>query len=111
MQQSDDSAVAIGCFILTMLLVIMFYLATPAKSQEANPACAPKAQIDKRMWVQFGESPIGVGITQNGIVYVTHNPQTHTFTIIIRRPDGIACLMTGGVGWENVTALTPGRDL
>lgn len=108
MKQSDDSAVAIGCFILTILLVIMFYIATPAKSQEA---CAPKDQIDKRMWVQFGESPIGIGITQNGWIYITNNPQTGSFTVILRRPDGTACLMTGGTGWTGVDPLIPGRDL
>lgn len=108
--KQDHHTFALACLILALLLGCMYWIATPARSQE-NPACGPRAEIDKRMWVQFGESPIGAGVTPGGILYVTANPQTGSFTIILRRPDGIACVMMGGTGWADVEALIPGRDI
>ncbi len=109
--KDDYQTFSMACLLLVLLLGFMYYVATPARSQEAPSACGPKDKIDKRIWTQFGESPVGIGITNGGILYVTANPVTGTFTIIMRRPDGVACVMMGGTGWADVETLVPGRSL
>jgi hypothetical protein len=39
------------------------------------------------------------------------NPRTGTFTITIRRPGGITCLMTGGNSWTLVEQPKEGTDI
>ena len=101
MYEFDDSAAAIGVFLLTMVLVIMFYIATPAKSQEAPgaPPCGPADKLQEQLEKQYGETIVGGGFVNNDIIIITTNPKSHSFTIMMRRPDGIACLLIGGKGF------------
>lgn len=105
---AEPRLLGIGCVIL-MLVLLIAYVAQPARSQPAP--CGPRNAVEKRIWTEYGESIVGAGLSQGGIVYVTENPQTGTFTILIRRPDGTACVMLGGSGWASIDAVTPGRDL
>ena len=105
---AEHRLLGIGCVIL-MLVLLTAYLVQPARSQA--PPCGPRDAVEKRIWTEYGESIIGAGLSQGSIVYVTENPQTGTFTILIRRPDGTACVMLGGSGWATMDAVTPGRDL
>lgn len=100
--QSDDSAVAIGCFILTILLVIMFYIATPAKSQEAPPSgmpCGPSDKMQTELQNKYGEVIVGGGFVGSNIIVITTNPKSGSFTIMSMMPNGQACLLIGGQGF------------
>lgn len=111
--QSNDSAVAIGCFLLTMVLVIMFWIATAASSQTPpqNP-CAPTAGIVKMLKEKYGETPAIAAITDDNLpMLIFSNPKTGTFTITIRRPGGLSCLMTGGNSWTLVEQEIEGTSL
>lgn len=109
--KDDYQTFSMACLLLVLLLGFMYYVATPARSQDARP-CLPKLEMDKKLWNQFGESPIGAGLADSGgILYLTTNPKTGSFTVLIRRPDGITCMMTGGRGWADIESLIPGRDL
>lgn len=101
MYKSDDGTVAIGCFILTILLVIMFYIATPAKSQEAPSGvpCGPADKIQKDLEEKYGEVIGGGGFVASDIIVITTNPKTGTFTIMARKPNGQVCLLIGGEGF------------
>lgn len=113
MYEFDDSAAAIGVFLLTMLLVVMFYIATPAHSQEVPQSpCAPTANIEAMLKEKYGETPGQVGITDSDIPLVIYtNPQTGTFTITIRRGGGVSCFMVGGSSWTAVEQDKPGVGL
>jgi hypothetical protein len=112
--QSNDSAVAIGCFLLTMVMVIIFWLATAAAAQatpQQNP-CAPTANVTKMLKDKYGETPAVASITDdNAPMLIFSNPKTGTFTITIRRPGGITCLMTGGNSWTLVEQPKEGTDI
>ena len=113
MYKLDDSAAAIGVFLLTMFMVILFWIATPAHSQEApqNP-CGPTANIEAMLKEKYGESVSQVGITESDIPIVIYsNPETHTFTITIRREGGLSCFMVGGSSWTAVEQDKPGIGL
>lgn len=113
MYKLDDSAAAIGVFLLTMFMVILFYIATPAHSQEAPQSpCAPTANIEAMLKEKYGETPAQVGITESDIPIVIYtNPETQTFTITIRREGGLSCFMVGGSSWTAVEQDKPGVGL
>jgi hypothetical protein len=116
-RDNNDSAVAIGCFLLTMLMVIVFWLATfvsPAPAQAVAPKnpCGPSAAIAEMLLEKYGERPAFAGIADNNTpTLIFTNPKTGTFTITIRRPGGITCLMTGGNSWTLVEQPKEGTDI
>ena len=103
------STLGLACLILALLLAGMYILATPARSQEAP--CAPRAALEKQIAREYGESVFGAGVTPVGILYITMNPQTGTFTVLMRRKDGQACIIGGGKGWASVPPTIPGTNL
>lgn len=72
--------------------------------------CGPTGQVEKRIADQYGESIVGAGITQGGIMFLTSNPQTGSFTILLRRPDGQTCVLMGGTGYATEDAVKSGED-
>lgn len=72
--------------------------------------CGPTGQVEKRIKDEYGESIVGAGITRGGILFTLVNPDTKTFTILLRRPDGMTCVMMGGTGYATQDAVIPGSD-
>ena len=91
-------------------LGILYWIGTPSRSQESQP-CGPRDKVEKRIWTEYGESVLGAGLTPGGILYITANLQTGTFTLILRRPDGTACILMGGRGFAQGEPRTPGVGL
>jgi hypothetical protein len=109
--KSNDSAVAIGCFLLTM--VIIFWLATAAAAQAPTlTPCGPTKQMTDMLKANFGETPSIAGLANgNTPVLIFTNPKTGTFSITIRRPGGVSCLMTAGDSWTLVDQPKEGTNL
>jgi len=95
--------------IAAIFMAFLVWLGTPSYSQEQP--CAPRDAVEKRIWKQYGESVVGAGISPGGIVYLTANPVTGTWSLLIRRPDGTACVMMGGTGFAQGEPKTPGVGL
>jgi hypothetical protein len=106
-------AVLLASFILACLLTAMHIIATPARSQTVQPQmpCMPRAILEKQIKSQYGESVVGAGLTPVGVLYVTANPVTGTFTVVMRKDDGTACIVGGGKGWTSITPEIPGTNL
>ncbi len=107
--RDEHHTLGLACLILAVVLLVMYYIATPSHAQEE--ACMPRDALEKKIFKDFGESPIGAGLTRGGIFYITENPKTGSFTVLVRRPDGTACVLMGGTGWASTDALIPGVGL
>ena len=94
----------------TSVLVASLFLTAASGSQSSSP-CGIRSEVDRRMKEQFGEVVIGAGITAGGILYITANPVTGTFTIIMRRGDNEACVVVSGTGWASAGATVLGKPL
>jgi hypothetical protein len=86
-------------------------MTTAAQAQTAS-VCAP---VDKMIAGlrdgTFKERPAGAGVINNMLMRLFINPTTGTFTFIVIRPDGIACIMTAGDGWQWPQEGKPGKEL
>ena len=76
---------------------------------QAQP-CGPTGIVEKRIAKEYGESIVGAGITPGGILFTLTNPDTGTFTILLRRPDGMTCVLMGGTGYTAQEAVKAGDD-
>lgn len=90
---------------LALLLMI-----SPAAAQTPM-ACEATDKLNQRLASEYGESITSAGISPGGIIYVTSNPESGTFSIILRRNDGQSCILIGGIGYATIEAIQQGRDL
>lgn len=73
--------------------------------------CGPTGMIEKRIADKYGETVIGAGIVDGGILFTLANLDTGTFTVLLRRPDGQTCIVMGGTGYATIEAVKSGTDL
>ena len=88
--------------VLALVMGVLVLIGTKAHSQEApqGPPCAPSVAVDQTLEKQYGETITGAVVADSaGFVVLTTNPKTGTFTILMRRPDGMSCIIVGGKGW------------
>lgn len=113
MYEQDKHTFAMACLFLALLLALMYVIATPSRSQAPTQTpCGPTKQMTDMLKAQFGETPAFAGLTDaNSPVLIFTNPKTGTFSITIRRPGGVTCLMTAGESWTLVDQPKEGTDL
>jgi hypothetical protein len=92
------------------LAAFLLCLAPVAASAQQAP-CGPTGAVEKRIHDQYGETIVGAGVVAGGILFTLANPQTQTFTILLRRPDGMTCVLMGGTGYAMQDPIKPGTDL
>jgi hypothetical protein len=73
--------------------------------------CGPTGAVEKRIVAQYGESIVGAGVVPGGVMFITSNPDTGTFTIMLRRPDGQTCVLMGGTGYATQDSVKQGLPL
>lgn len=86
-------------------------MTTAASAQSPQMPCGPSKTMEDHIRDKYGESAIGMGIAAGGVMALMANPETGTFTVLIRRPDGMSCLLMGGTGFTSIEALKSGTDL
>jgi len=79
---------------------------TPASA--ASP-CYPRDAIHAHLAERYGERPIGIGVTAGQLVELLTRPDGASWTILVIRPDGLACPVAAGEDWTGVSAPTPER--
>jgi hypothetical protein len=88
-------------------------LGTPQAEAEGRKACAQRAKVIERLAEKYGETLQSMGLNQDsGVLEVYASSDTGTWTILVTRPDGMACLLAAGQMWEaEARPLTaPGKD-
>jgi hypothetical protein len=99
--ESDEGAWSIGVVLLVMFAVFIVWLSAPAHSQEPSGAqCPPAGALNEQLEKQFGETVTAGGVMDGQqFMYMTTNPTTQSWTVLVRRPDGTACVVLGGKGF------------
>lgn len=82
------------------LLCLLFVIGTPAWPQEApaRPPCAPASDIHSMLEKQYGETVTAAGVVGEEFMEILTS-KAGTFTILMRRLDGTACIVAGGKGF------------
>jgi len=99
-------------------LAVLALLTAPALAQQnimPIPApCGPRGEVEGILAGKYGENPVVAGHNPAGWpLVVTANPATGTYTVLLRRPDGMTCLIAGGKGFTLIEAspVAKGTDL
>lgn len=98
----------------SMLLAagLLGVIATAASAQQAGPQganCGDRTDVLSQLKDKYKELPTGFGMTGNGAVVELMTAENGNWTLILSFPNGHACLMAAGEGWELWQARLKGR--
>ncbi|MFZ5749898.1 MAG: hypothetical protein ACOY5U_02410 [Pseudomonadota bacterium] len=90
------------------LVALLLLLPTQAAAE-----CLDLDRILQRLDRYFGEVPVFAGAGDAGDVgatIVTAAPDGTTFTVLVVRPDGTACMIGAGNGWSIARPAPAGKE-
>ena len=83
--------------------------ARPSVHSAPQPLCGFRDNVLAQLASKYGEQPIGRGVAgTGGLIEVLTSGDGKTWTIIVTRPDGWACLVAEGQGWRTIPRQDPG---
>ena len=85
-----------------ILAAVALTLASSGLAQAGTPRCAPHADMLSVLAKQYGEAPQAIGIVNGNHVVEVLSSKAGTFTILVTRPDGMACILAAGQDFEEV---------
>ncbi len=79
--------------------------ASPVAAQ--TPAqCAKRVDIVKHLTGQFHETPVAIGLADNGsLLEILASTDGKTWTLLFSTPTGMSCLMATGQDWQSVPLM------
>ena len=70
-------------------------------SATAQPQCDDREKVLTLLSDKYKESPVAIGVTNNGgLVEVLSTNEGTTWSIIVTTPKGVSCLVAAGEGWR-----------
>jgi hypothetical protein len=82
--------------------------AAPITAHAAGP-CYPRDAIHAHLAERYGERPAGVGVAAGQLVELLVRPDGASWTILVIRPDGLACPVAAGEDWRQVNEPAAGH--
>ena len=91
-----------------MTITALAAAVSTAGAANAQQACADRDQITTRLESKYGESFAGGGLRNAKSIYeVWMSEDSGTWTIIMTKPDGQACVMAAGTNWRKALPAQP----
>lgn len=90
------------------LALALTLLAFPAAAQPRQ-LCAPRAALLEKLGQEFGETPTAGGVDGGGNLMEILAGPNGSWTLLIVRPDKVACIVGSGEGWLVYEPTVPGR--
>ena len=72
------------------------------KALAATPQCAGHEDMVKVLATRYSEAPKAVGLVNENRVVEIFVSRTGSWTILVTRPGGTACILAAGQDWEEV---------
>ena len=105
-------SVVLGVATAATLSLIAGAASAQMAGQQAGPqgaTCGDRNDVLSQLKDKYKELPTGFGMTGNGAVVELMTAENGNWTLILSFPNGHACLMAAGEGWELWQARLKGR--
>lgn len=87
-------------------LITVLFLLTPVLAQ-AHMLCFPPGEVQSRLKVLKGQSPIFMGDTpEHTMTQVWLNPNDLTWSVVVYRSDGRECILIHGINFRTYKGFT-----
>lgn len=102
-------AAAVVASIGVVWLVTVALMARPAEA--APTICGDRAEMTKTLMERYGEYPRVMGVSGDGsLLEVYASADTGTWTVLMSRPNGTACMLAAGQSLEVLPVYRPGQQ-
>ena len=85
---------------LMLALIILFAMTTTVAAAQYQVQCWPRDVTVETLDRKYGEKPVAMGQVFNGNILEVLISPSGSWSIIITRPNGMACMITSGENWE-----------
>ncbi len=73
---------------------------------QQQPACTERTDVLDHLANQYAESPVAMGLANNGgVIEILSSKAGKSWTIILTMPNGMTCMIAAGESWETVPRL------
>jgi hypothetical protein len=97
--------------ILGLLGIGAVFSQTVQAQGQQQPSCDTRDNILQKLSKKYKESPVAIGVTNNGrLVEVLTTENGSTWSIIISSPNGLSCLVAAGENWREVERTPDGPE-
>ncbi|SCA55409.1 conserved exported hypothetical protein [Candidatus Terasakiella magnetica] len=86
--------------LLTLITVMSF--AFPVAAQNL---CGERVDIIDTLKERYREVPVSMGLAGNGGVVEIFASNKGSWTILVTRPTGVACVVSAGEAWESIKGM------
>ena len=94
-----------------MLIILALGLGAATGASAAGFVCGKHEAIIESFATKYNEAPVSMGLASDGsLLQVLASPDGETWTVLLIRPPGIACIMAVGVNW-NAALSRPGHGI
>ena len=93
----------------TVALPLLIAAVAPVNPASAAGPCYPRDAIHAHLAERYGERPLGVDLAAGQLVELLTRPDGASWTILVIRPDGLACPVAAGEDWTDVSEPAPER--
>lgn len=99
------AAVGAAAVVLLVLSTAPAAMAEPAAAVVQVP-CHEYGEVKRQLGERYEEAAVSMGAQSNGnMLQVFASARSGTWTIVSTAPNGTACILAAGKGWENTRAV------
>lgn len=91
-------------FLMSAGLIAATLASMPANAQMV---CGQHTDVISKLKNSYEEQPVGMGLSTDGGLIEIYSSENGTWTILITRPSGVACLVAAGDSWEELKDSVP----
>lgn len=95
---------------IALIMLTGLFMSVGSSLASAQAVCGQHEEVTKSLQTGYNESPAGFGLLGNGGLVELFVSEKGTWTFLITRPDGTACLMAAGGNWERLQQASPVAD-
>ncbi len=81
-------------------------LMAPQASYASGPTtCAQRDKVVSALCNAYNETPVSIGLTEEGSVIEVMASANGTFTIVVTHPNGLTCPLAAGKAWQAIQSV------
>lgn len=80
-------------------------------SADAQMMCGERGKVADTLEQKYAETPVSIGLANNGAVIEVFAAPSGTWTIIMTQPTGQSCLIGSGENWTNMPKKIAGQPM
>ena len=93
-----------GLVGVLMMPVAVTFAGAPAQAQSS---CEFRKSLIDKLDAGYNEQPVGIGVASTGNVVELIVSADGTWTIVVTKPNGIACVAAVGENWQSIEPQPP----